>query len=250
LTADRAIFNATSERDTNYSGKFTMILPPAANAPVFSPGGYGYATFTNNSAGNVLFAGYLGDGTSINQSVPISQNGNVPVYVSLYAGRGSLIGWLAFTNAPSQTVSGPLSWIKPATAANPLYPGGFTNIIETLGSPYLPPAGGSPVLNLDNGAGTLTVTDGNAQPLVFNVAFSNSTLVKVSSPGSPVPTNKLSVAFTPATGVMTATFRLTGARADTVAQGVILQNQGSQPGGTNAAGWFKGTNQTGSFLLQ
>jgi hypothetical protein len=250
LMADRAVFNAASQPATPYAGKFTMILPPDSNAPLLSPGGYGSATFTNNTAGKVILAGYLGDDTVINQSVSISQDGAVPVYVSLYTGKGSLQGWLTFTNVPPQTIFGALNWIKPPTAAKTLYPAGFTNSIEVLGSPYLPPATGKPVLNLANGVGTLTLADGNlaVQPLVFNVAISNAALVSVGGPGA--PTNYLSVASTPATGVMTVTFRPTGARANSVAQGVVLQNQVSQPNPTNAAGWFKGTNQTGSFLLQ
>ena len=42
------------------------------------------------------------------------------------------------------------------------------------------------------------------------------------------------------------TFRPTGARTDTVANGVVLQDQET----TNAAGWFLDTDQSGCFLLQ
>jgi hypothetical protein len=244
LAADRAVFN-TKNPATNYSGQFTMVLPPATNSPVLSPGGFGYATSINSTVGSVLLAGVLGDGTAISKSTAVSQNGYVPVYVSLYAGKGSLQGWLTFTNAPPKDVSGTLTWIKPGTVANTLYPAGFTNNVEILGSPYAAPAAKQPVLNLVHNEGTLTIAQ-PGQALVFNVAFTNGVLVKTGS----TPTNKLSVVIAPTTGIMTVTFRPRGARVDTVAQGIVLQNQATNPAATNAAGWFKGTNETSSFLLQ
>jgi hypothetical protein len=44
---------------------------------------------------------------------------------------------------------------------------------------------------------------------------------------------------------MSLTFRPTGGRADVAAEGVVLQGMA-----TNGAGWFLGTNESGSFLLQ
>jgi hypothetical protein len=52
------------------------------------------------------------------------------------------------------------------------------------------------------------------------------------------------VAIDAANGTLTVTFRPTGAHANTVGKGVILQNV------TNAAGWFPGANQSGYFQLK
>lgn len=237
MLADRAVFNAASNPDTNDIGRFTMLLPPAPDAPVSSPGGYGYAVFSNSSAGIALFSGYLADGTAISpQSVAIAPNGRVPIYVSLYAGKGSLLGWLNFSNKPPQTLTGWLSWIKPISGPRTLYPAGFANLMTIAGSPFS--SGSGPLLALTRA--TLIISNGNlAAPLSFNVDLEGTNITKVE--GS---TNELSASINRATGLMAVKFRPTGASLDTAAQGVILQNQ------TNAAGWFDGTSESGAFWLQ
>jgi len=91
--------------------------------------------------------------------------------------------------------------------------------------------------------GTLTISNGDlASALVYsNLSIAGSKLSN-DDPGN--PTNKLAVAINPANGTMTVTFRPTGSGRNTVGRGVVLQN------GTNAAGWFLGTNQSGYFLLR
>jgi hypothetical protein len=225
---------------TNFAGAYTLLLPPGDGAPTNSPGGYGFATLTNSADGNVVLAGCLGDGEAIGQSVPLLQHGKIPVYVSLYTGRGSLMGWAAFSNPLPKTVSGVLNWIKPPTAVNTLYPQGFTNAAHILGSEYAPPRAGAPALNLPDATLTLAGGDLAGGPLVFTVGLASNNII-TNLTGA--PTNHLAVSIVPSTGAMTLTFRPTGAAADIVAQGAVLQNQ------TNAAGWFFGANQTGSFLL-
>jgi hypothetical protein len=237
LQADRAVFNGTTVKATDYAGRYTLIVPPGVNAPLESPGGYGFATITNSLAGVAVLNGALGDGALFNQTVPISLNGLIPVYVPLYTGHGSLLGWLSFTNLPPQTVEGALNWIKLPVTGKTLYPGGFTNQAEIIGSAYQP--GG---LTLSNG--TLTFSNAaQSSPLIYtNVTLANG---KLSYSGAGEPTNQLSATFTAGTGAMTLSFRPTGARVNVTAQGVVLQS-----GTTNAAGWFLGTNQSGFFLLQ
>ncbi len=127
MEADREVFNARTNPATNYNGRYTLVLPPAANAPTNSPGGYGYATLTNSTAGEAVVAGRLGDGTPFSQSVPISRDGYIPLYASLYARTGSVQGWLNVTNNPSnspaQTILGTnLTWIKTATRSTHFTP--------------------------------------------------------------------------------------------------------------------------------
>jgi hypothetical protein len=247
LAGERAAFNTRLNPATNYAGKYTLIVPPASNAPVSSPGGYGEAALTATLAGNVSLAGYLGDGKAFNQSVPVSKNGNIPLYASLYSRQGLLLGWLSLTNNPTnqppQTLLGTnLSWIKLSSGSGTSYANGFTNTnITVLGSHYVPPSSGADILFLTNG--TLTISNGDlASALVYsNLSIAGSKLSN-DDPGN--PTNKLAVAINPANGTMTVTFRPTGSGRNTVGRGVVLQN------GTNAAGWFLGTNQSGYFLLR
>jgi choice-of-anchor C domain-containing protein len=236
LLADKAIFNGTTVKATNYAAHYTMAIPLAAGAPQSSPGGYGVATINNTTAGVASLVGTLGDGTAFNQVVPISENGVIPVYASLYTGQGSLLGWITFTNVPPQTLSGALNWIKPSGASKPLYPAGFTNQTTVEGSVYQ--AGG---LILSNG--TLTISGGaQVANLVYNSVTVSAGKLSYSAAGN--PTNQLSASFNSSTGGMTLSFRPTGAKANLTATGVVLQSS------TNAAGWFLGTNESGFFLLQ
>jgi hypothetical protein len=135
-------------------------LPLDTNAPQESPDGYGYAAITNTLGGISTLGGALADGTPFLWSVPITQNGGIPLYQSLYSGRGSLLGWIYLTNEPPKNMSTNnwVSWIKPSVSKT-LYPSGFTNLTGVLGSPYTNTAkAGMPGLNLTNG--TLVLTNG------------------------------------------------------------------------------------------
>jgi hypothetical protein len=241
LAADRAVFNARSNPAKNYAGKYTLVVPPGANAPAIQPGGYGYASVRGNLSGQVVIHGQLSDGSPFTQSVPVSESGNVPFYSSLYARKGSLMGWLTLTNVfdstPQKTIAGSgLSWIKESGRAGTMYCGGFTNTdITIFGSAYTPPPAGSGIV-LTNGA--ITLSDGNLSgPLVYT----NLARLDARPPaGAPEPH------LAPATGVLTVVFPPDESGHSTVAHGVVLQNGAS----TAAAGWFLGTNYSGSFLFQ
>jgi hypothetical protein len=106
------------------------------------------------------------------------------------------------------------------------------------------PKPGGDILTLTNG--TLTISDGNlGGPLIYsNLAIVTNKLVNQTMAGN--PTNQLSAEFSLSTGVVSLSFRPTGAHTSTVAQGVVLQDNT----GTNAAGWYFGAGQSGWFLLQ
>jgi hypothetical protein len=245
ILADRAAFDARRNPATNYAGRYTLIIPPSGIPLTNEPGGYGYATLTNNLAGNVAISGRLADGAAISQSVAISKDGNIPLYVSLYSRQGSLLGWLTLTNNPSnnpaQTILGAnLSWIKNPGKAGTLYDGGFTNVnLAAFGSLYIPPQTGGNVLSLTNGTLTLSNANLGGSLIYSNLTVAGNKLVN-NGPGT------LSGVIAPASGVLTLTFRAAGANADLEAKGVILQ--GDSP--TNAAGWFLDAGQSGFFLLQ
>ena len=244
LRADRA-FNPRANPAANYAGHYTIIIPPGDQAPANLPAGSGYAALAVNAGGAVSVSGRLADSTAFSQSVPVATNGDIPLYASLYSRQGSLQGWLVLTNIPAnnppQTILGSnLAWIKNSGAVS------FTNTnIIVLGSFYLPPPHGMDILaNLTNG--TLILSNGgSAEVLTYHNVTSQGD--KLAYPDSGNPTNQLQAVVAPGNGVVTLTFRPTGARADTTARGVVLQDQDT----TNAAGWFiPAPGQSGSFLLQ
>ncbi|MGP8200734.1 MAG: leucine-rich repeat protein [Limisphaerales bacterium] len=244
LQADRALFNAKSDPATDYTGKYTLVIPPGGAVQTNQPVGYGYATLANTPGGVVTLSGSLADNTAFSQSVPVATNGTVPLYASLYSKAGSFQGWLTltnFTNHLAQTIVGAnLAWIKPGTK----HAGGFTNNnISVSGSLYNPPKAGSSGLNLTNG--TLIISNGGSGEVLTysNLSIVNNKLDNQTATGN--PPNLLEGAITPATGIFTVTFRPTDSHGNTVAKGVILQDDSP----TNAAGWFLDADQSGSFLL-
>ncbi len=107
--------------------EFTMLIPPDTNnaSPTNSPGGDGYALIACN-AGTARMTGALADGTVFSQTVPVSQDGSVPVYANLYGGKGLLLGWINLDVTNTTNVG--LTWIHPARASG-LYQGGFVNVL-------------------------------------------------------------------------------------------------------------------------
>ena len=95
---------------------------------------------------------------------------------------------------------------------------------------------------IDLASGQLEISGGSLLlPLTFNVSVSNNnTLVKL--PGS--PTNSLTGSINTNTGLVTITFGNGAGTATTAGKGAVLQNV------TNAAGFFLGTTNAGSIILQ
>jgi hypothetical protein len=93
-----------------------------------SPTNYGVASGVIVN-GVLSLAGVLGDKTAISQTVPISQNGNAPIYVNLYNNNGLLEGWL---NLAGGNVTGNLTWICPSTGLS--LEGGFDTVVQVTGT--------------------------------------------------------------------------------------------------------------------
>jgi hypothetical protein len=241
LLAERAVSKSSPV-------KYTLIIPPGSNAPASQPGGYSYATLAGSQSGLVSLSGSLADNTAFSQSVALSKNGNIPLYASLYSKKGLLLGWLTLgTNPPAQMILGTgLAWIK-TNLSKGLYADGFTNTnLTALGSLYVPPASQANNFILTNG--TLTISNGGLTgALIYsNLTIAGNKLANVNAAGN--PSNLLEGVITPATGIVTVTFKPTGASSDITAKGVILQDTNNAS--TNGAGWFIGAGQSGYFLLQ
>lgn len=179
----------------------------------------------------------MADGTAFSQTVPLSGNGDLPVYGNLYGSTGLLLGWI---NMESGAPAGNLTWIKPASRATAFYTNGFTNMVSVQGSLWTNPPPKTAAVDLPSGQ--LYISNGTLPPnLTFNVAVSSSnTLVKL--PGS--PTNSLSGSINTKTGFLTVTFGNGVKATTTTGTGAMLQNA------NRAAGFFLGTNNAGSILLQ
>ncbi len=100
LAANPAIYSRTNLAPQ--AGRYTLLFPGANNSSA-QPAGNGFAAVTVNTLGDVSLSGTLGDGTAFTSSSVVAGQGQCPFYLSLYGGKGSILGWLAFaTNSERQ----------------------------------------------------------------------------------------------------------------------------------------------------
>jgi hypothetical protein len=228
LSADRAVFDARTNHSP-YAAKYTLVIP-GTNGVSALPGGDGYATLTVDAGGKVKVAGSLADGTAISQSVPLSKSGELPLYASLYAGKGAALGWLLISNTPLSDVRGQVLWLKPSLPTGKVYRSGFAYETMAEGSKYV---GGRPVLGL--GTASVAFAGGNlAGPFTNHVTIGSNN--KVAS------TDHLTLRFTPATGLFNGSVT-PAAGKNTTFKGVVLQKQ------KTARGYFLGTDKSGQVLV-
>ena len=208
---------ANFSTNTVPSAEFTMLIQPdASNAPpVNSPGGDGYVLLTNK-AGTATITGALADGTAFSQTTSVSQDGGVPIYASLYSGKGLLLGWINLELTNTNGVS--LTWIHPQRTTG-LYQNGFTNVLlaqQILLSPWTnPPENIGLMTNL-----SVLDTIGTA-----NIPISVST----ATPGKVIGAS-VSGTINPKTGLLTVTI---GSGANKITgHGAILLNA------TNGGGYY------------
>ena len=241
LTADRAVFSASTNKALNYEGHYTLAIAGSEDAAA-SPGGFGCATLSISPAGLITLAGNLADGTAISQSVSVSKDGRWPfhaAYPAAPAGNGgAVLGWLTFSNAPATALGGTLYWFRPAGKTPTVYQSGFTNLmVLAIGSAYNP--ADKPPLALTNGQVTL---DGGNLPLAITnqiILESNGTITV-----SPPNTDKLALTINKTTGAISGSFaNPSNPKQSIKINGVLLQNQ------TNAVGYFLGTSQSGAIML-
>ena len=208
-----------------------------ANGDSTLPEGNGYGTATVSRGGMVSFAGSLADGTKISRSVPLSQGGRWPLYVGLYNGQGSILGWMTFTNAAN--VGGELAWTKPQTKAR-IYSSGFAWMTEANGMRYSPPGRESNVFGETSSSVVLALEGGDLAQGITNALTLNAAnqVTKASL------ANKLTLSLTPSSGLFSGNQFIPGTRKAVSFNGVILQGQ------TNGAGYFLGTDQSGRVLLR
>jgi hypothetical protein len=229
VVANPAIYSRTNPAPQ--AGRYTMVIPGIANAPT-QPGGNGFGAVMVNSLGDVSLSGTLGDGTAFTSSSVVATEGQWPFYVSLYGGKGSILGWLSF--ATNGDVNGQIDWFKVPEETAKLYPGGFTNGTEVVGSPYKD-TNGLPVLGFADGL--LSLINGDLTESITNEVGLGDIRATVSC------TNKLSVQTS--SGIFHGSvINPEDPKGRPIAvSGIVLQNQ------NYGAGYFLGTNQSGSVSL-
>jgi uncharacterized delta-60 repeat protein len=215
-----------------HAAKYTAALPGADDSSV-APGGDGFAALTVNTAGRLSGAGSLADGTLFRILSAAGPEAQVPVYVSLYKGSGSLFGWLTVTNGEALDVSGTLWWTKPGSVGGVLYPGGFTRQLDVVGSQYLGTRG-VPVMVLTNGIVVLSA--GNLpEPLTNSITLGSDNRISGD--------NDLRIVFSVPKGTFTGSFIDPSNGRKRIIKGVALPEQ------QQGRGFFPGTSESGRVFI-
>jgi uncharacterized repeat protein (TIGR02543 family) len=224
--------NLTADQATNTlpSAEYTLLLPPDANnsPPAHSPGGDGYALITNN-AGTAKITGALADGTALSQTVTVSQDGYVPIYASLYSGKGLLLGWINLELTNTDGVS--LAWIHPGTRSG-LYTNGFINVLsadQILLAQWTKPANFDSLTNL-------SMLDTISEP-----DSATNTLVGVATSGKVTASSGANIgSITPKTGLFTVTIGVGTSK---------VTGHGAMLNATNGGGYFLSKTNAQAILL-
>ena len=235
MLGEQAVFYSKAA-PSPLAGAYTFILP-GSTGDASLPTGHGFGAVRVNTAGRLTFAGTLADGTKVSHSIQLTLDGQWPLYVSLYSGHGSILGWLAFESTPDSDLDGPLSWLKLPNIKSRYYPDGFSWGCQALGSAYVPPATSADhVLNLDKA--DLIFSGGD-----LSSPFTNSVTLAASSRVTNLSSNRLSLAFSLSTG----TFK--GSAADPLLKtsspfsGAVFQKHNA------GYGLLLGTNQSSQLML-
>lgn len=130
-------------------GSYAMTLLGSGDN-ISSPNYGSHGVVKVSANGTIILSGAMGDDSRISQFAFLSKDGQWPLYVPLYAKslaqprnffsapaskeyKGSLLGWITFTNQPASPLRGTVSWIKTA-ASGKYYVAGFTNTMSVFGS--------------------------------------------------------------------------------------------------------------------
>lgn len=114
---------------------------PAAGVPQ----GASYGSLKLSTKAVATVTGMTADGSKFTASSPLSINGDIVIYQALYTAPalGTFGGKLNLADNLTHTISGDLSWSKPAQLKGPLYKDGWPTPLEleARGGKYRPAAG-------------------------------------------------------------------------------------------------------------
>ncbi len=245
IAANRLDFAARTN-PAPQAGNYTVLIEPdpADNDPVAFPQGIGYAIVKVKAAGSLTLIGAMGDGSVVSFGTSVARDGHWALFVPLYAKRGYVMGQLAFESLSESDIDGTLTWFKPAKSArskDSFQPLGFTTAPTLVGARFQAPHKSQIVqFTPQASAGELVLQDGNLTgTLSVPLTLSATNKFLFTSPNA----NKCALTVSPGSGLLRGSFLPPGAKASVSLKGVIYQKT------SIGAGFFRGTNETGSFVL-
>ena len=209
------VWNPASGREGYYSVALELDASHAADASL--PKGVGFATFTVPANGLLRIAGRTADGQPLVSSGPMGPNGEIAVYATQHAHKGSVMGqWVLAEDAQGafteNEVTGSLSWQKPETKGR-VYAAAFGPVtVQVSGSYLAQSAKGQTVLGLPElGEFEMEFSEGGigASATVANVTGINWTDKFTALMPAAGNAGQVSVRINRNTGAMSGAFSLT-----------------------------------------
>ena len=236
-TAQMVAYHAEFDSRTNpapQAGAYTLLLPATGDAGI--PAGCGFAAVAVKPGGQVSVSGFLADGAPLAQGTTLAQNGSWPLYAAPYGGRGSVTGWVGFTNLAGADGGGAIVWTRLARPTSAGHPAGFTNAVSALVQRWVRPAASTQILGYTNG---ILVLEGYAPGLAITNHFRITPSGRVENTGS----YRFNLAFTPVTGLFAGTFQDPVSRKVIPFRGAVSQGEG------RGYGYFLDANQHSGLVL-
>jgi hypothetical protein len=223
MTGYRAVFVGTSTA-SDQMGRYTMVIPSPSNTGL---GGTSYGVLNVAKNGRLTYTGNWADGTHVMQSTFVSRNGQWPLYVPVYGGKGYLFSWMNFS---STAVSGQINWDKPLD-------NGFSTVASASGSPYVPAIGGNAILNFSDGQ--VALNGGN-----LDQSLQDEIWLHPNGHVTNLGDLKVNITFSPATGAFNGTVIDPDTKRALPVHGVAVQQQNL------ASGYFLGGGQSGQVIVK
>jgi uncharacterized repeat protein (TIGR02543 family) len=225
------------------AGRYTIALP--ANLDTTDPDaprGDGYATLVVDATARATFSGVLADGRPFTAAGFLSGDATFEFHVPLFGGAGSVAGRFALRETAVSDLDGTFHWSKPERLADRFHPGAFETDHAIVGSRYVAPPMGKPVLAVaatENNS-RLTLADGDLEPAVVqSVTLDPTNRVRLGSPALP----GLRVGINAAAGTFSGSFVHPATGVASRIRGVIFQKQNA------GFGFFLGEDESGSTAL-
>ncbi len=224
VLANRAVYSKS--HTTPFAGDYTMVMQPIDGSM-----GNGVGTVTVDKLGNVKWTLTLADGTKIGQSTTLAKDGSWPLYSEPYKNGGVTIGWMMFNGSPTNGFNGQCVWVKPG--GSPVYPGGLTNSLNVIGSPFKAPPKAFPAF----GEATVILRGGGmSSPMTNSVTWGANN--KVSSSSS------VKLTVNAKSGLFEGTVAVAPGKGGTVPfQGVLFEKDNV------GLGFFLGSGQSGTVIF-
>lgn len=232
LMADKLVFGKAAR--PNQTGAYTLVIPGNPQN-TNGPSGVSFGSVNINGSGMVTWSGALADGSKVTQKSALSADGIWPLYSSLYAGQGCMLGWIQFS---SNNIGGDVVWVKPTGISASYYPAGFTNLLSSYGSPYQKPAAGARVLDWSGGLGEFSINGGG-----LSQSWTNDIRLELNNRVTNLSGPKLTLSITPSSGLFRGAFVDPDTQKSTPFQGVLFQNS------SIGVGYFLGAGQSGEIHL-